>query len=35
MFLVPICIPIVHVHDSDLILLVYMLSVAGRLAMLK
>ena len=35
MFLVPICIPVIDDHAPDLILLVYMLSVAGRLATLK
>ena len=34
-FLVPLCITIINVHDPDLILLVNMLSVAGRLATLK
>ena len=33
--LVPLCITIINVHDPDLILLVYMLPVAGRLATLK
>ena len=35
MFLVPIYIPVINVHAPDLILLVNMLSVAGRLATLK
>ena len=35
MFLVPICIPVIDVHAPVLILLVNMLSVAGRLATLK
>ena len=35
MFLVPICIPVIDVHAPDLILLVNMLSIAGRLATLK
>ena len=33
--LVPLCITIINVHDPDLILLVYMLPVPGRLATLK
>ena len=33
--LVPLCIAIIDVHDPDLILLVNMLSVAGRLATLR
>ena len=35
MSLVPLCITIINVHDPDLILLVYMLPVPGRLATLK
>ena len=35
MLLVPICIPIINVHAPDLILLVHMLSIAGRLATSK
>ena len=34
-FLVLLYITIINVHDPDLILLVHMLSVAGRLATLK
>ena len=35
MLFTPLHIIITNVHDPDLILLVYMLSVTGRLAMLK
>ena len=34
-FLVPVCITIINVHVPDLILLVHMLSIAGRLATIK
>ena len=34
-FLVQVCITIINVHVPDLILLVHMLSIAGRLATLK
>ena len=33
--LVPLYMIVINVHDPDLILIVYMLSVAGRLATLK